>query len=306
MRKIYAVGESLVDIIFREGQPQRALAGGSMLNSAVSLGRLGLPISLITEYADDDVGNIVDSFLKENNVGTDHVYKFKDGKTALALAFLNEKNDARYTFYKNFPARRFKIEFPAIKKNDFLLYGSIYSVTSEIRKGFMKVIKNAISNGAFLIYDPNFRSAHKSGLESMLPFVEENLKAASLVRGSDEDFSNLFGTSGPDDTWKILKKYTNCLVLTTNSGNVYVRTESFSDSFTVKKITPVSTIGAGDNFNAGLIASFYRDDISRQKIGTMQREEWGKSINMAVEFATHVCMSYDNYISSEFAKRIAG
>jgi len=91
MRKIYAIGESLVDIIFSNGEPKTAKAGGSMLNSAVSLGRIGLPVSLITEYGDDDPGALIDSFLRKNGVGTDLVYRFKNGKTALALAFLDEK-----------------------------------------------------------------------------------------------------------------------------------------------------------------------------------------------------------------------
>ena len=43
MRKIYAIGETVFDIIFKNGQPQAAKPGGAMLNSAVSLGRMGLP-----------------------------------------------------------------------------------------------------------------------------------------------------------------------------------------------------------------------------------------------------------------------
>ena len=91
MRKIYAIGESLLDIIFREDQPQTAKAGGSMLNSVVSLGRMKLPVSFISEYGYDDVGNLIDKFLKENGVDTSFVHRYNDGNTSLALAFLNEK-----------------------------------------------------------------------------------------------------------------------------------------------------------------------------------------------------------------------
>ncbi len=68
MRKIYAIGETLFDIIFKESQPQAGKPGGAMLNSTVSLGRIGLPVSLISEYGDDDIGRIIDKFLKENGV----------------------------------------------------------------------------------------------------------------------------------------------------------------------------------------------------------------------------------------------
>ena len=114
MRKIYGIGETVFDIIFKNGQPQAAKAGGAMLNSTVSLGRIGLPVSFISEYANDNVGQIIDSFLSENGVETNHVDHFKDGKTKLALAFLNEKNDANYTFYEDYPEKRLNIDFPVI------------------------------------------------------------------------------------------------------------------------------------------------------------------------------------------------
>ncbi len=47
MRKIYGIGETVFDIIFKNGQPQAAKPGGAMLNSSVSLGRIGLPVSFI-------------------------------------------------------------------------------------------------------------------------------------------------------------------------------------------------------------------------------------------------------------------
>src|SRR5665811_742631 len=110
MRKIYGIGETVFDIIFKNEQPQVAKAGGAMLNSTVSLGRIGLPVSFISEYANDNVGKIIDNFLQENGVGTDFIDHFKEGKTKLALAFLNEKNDASYTFYQDYPELRLNVD----------------------------------------------------------------------------------------------------------------------------------------------------------------------------------------------------
>ena len=303
MRKIYAIGESLVDIIFRNNQPQAAKAGGSMLNTAVSLGRIGLPVSLITEYANDDVGNLIDSFLSENNVSTKHTARYDDGKTALAMAFLDENNDANYTFYKQYPKKRLVIDFPSITSDDIFLYGSIYSVTHEIRKNFMKLVRDAAKRKALLIYDPNFRKAHINELEELRPLILENLGTASMIRAPDEDCKNIFGTGNPDDSWKVIKKYCSCLVYTANTNGVSVRTGSFSGSFPVKKIKPVSTIGAGDNFNAGLIASFYSSGVKGDDLSSLGKKEWEGIIATAVDFASNVCLSYDNYIDTAFASR---
>ncbi|MFA5820354.1 MAG: PfkB family carbohydrate kinase, partial [Bacteroidales bacterium] len=95
-----------------------------------------------------------------------------------------------------------------------------------------------------------------------------------------------------------------CLVYTANVEGVYVRTTSFSGNFPVHKITPVSTIGAGDNFNAGMITSIYRNKIKNEQLEKLTEQEWSKVITTAVDFATHVCLSYENYISTEFAKEL--
>jgi fructokinase len=302
MRKIYGIGETVFDIIFKSGQTQAAKAGGAMLNSTVSLGRIGLPVSFISEYADDNVGKIIDNFLHENGVGTDFVDHFKEGKTKLALAFLNEKNDASYTFYQDYPELRLNIEFPTIIKDDIILCGSIYAITDEIRKKFMDLISMARKNGAIVIYDPNFRPSHSSDLKKLLPLIVENMQNAKLIRGSDEDFKNIFGATTPDEAWKVVSKYCNCMVYTANAEGVFVRTISYSGRFSVKAIKPVSTIGAGDNFNAGMMAAIYRNQITCDQLDKMGEEDWLKVVSMGVDFATNVCLSYENYISEEFAK----
>ena len=304
MRKIYGIGETVFDIIFKNEQPQAAKAGGAMLNSTVSLGRIGLPVSFISEYASENVGKIIDNFLSENGVGTAYVDHYKDGKTKLALAFLNERNDASYTFYQDYPEKRLSIDLPVIWKDDIILCGSIYSITREIRKKFMNLITKAKENDAIVIYDPNFRPSHSSDLEKLMPMIIENMQAAKLVRGSNEDFKNIFGANTPDEAWNAVGEYCNCLVYTANSEGVYVRTISYSGQFGVKAIKPLSTIGAGDNFNAGMMAAIYLNQITFDRLDKMGEEDWSKVISMGVDFATNVCLSYENYISLEFAKEL--
>ncbi len=304
MRKIYGIGETVLDIIFKNGQPQAAKPGGAMLNSIVSLGRIGLPVNFISEYADDDVGGLIDSFLNENGVNTSYVHHYRDGKTKLALAFLNERNDATYTFYEKYSENRLDIDFPAIEKDDIVLCGSIYAITSEIRTKFKDFIGSAYKNGATVIYDPNFRSAHRHELDRLKPLIIENMQMGSLIRGSDEDFRNIFGASTPDEAWETVRNYCGCLVYTANAAGVSVRTHGFKGEFPVRKITPVSTIGAGDNFNAGMMAAIYLGKISGDKLSRMGSDKWSEVISSGVDFATEVCMSYDNYISEEFAAEV--
>ncbi len=301
MRKIYGIGETVLDIIFKEGQPRAAKAGGSVLNSMVSMGRIGLPVSFISEFGLDDLGELIDSFLIDNGVDTTHIYRFKDGKTSLALAFLNNKNDAHYTFYKEFPGKRLDIEFPVAKKDDIVQCGSFYAIWPEIRDKFKSFVRAARENGALIIYDPNFRTSHLNEIDILHPLIIENMQMAGIVRGSDEDFKNIFDANNAEEAWKEVRGYCNCLVYTESSEGVYIRTNSYSGKFPVQKINPVSTIGAGDNFNAGMITAIYQNGITKKSIEEMGEQAWSEVITTAVKFATHVCLSYENYISVDFA-----
>lgn len=304
MRKIYTIGETLFDIIFKDGQPQAGKPGGAMLNSSVSLGRIGLPVSLISEYGDDDIGRIIDNFLNGNGVSTSFSDHFREGNTALAIAVLNERNDASYTFYKNYPSKRLGMDFPQIQMDDIILYGSIYAITREIRSKFVSFVQSASAKGGILLYDPNFRKAHASELDELRPLIIENISMAGIIRGSDEDFHNIFGAVSPDKAWDVVKQYCGCMVYTASGEAVYVKTLNFAGRFPVKKIKPLSTIGAGDNFNAGMIAAIYKNNISKDQLATMGETEWEKVISMGIDFASDVCMSYENYISDEFAAKL--
>src|SRR5512133_298215 len=174
MRKIFTIGETVLDILFKNKLPVTAKAGGACLNSAVTLGRLNLPVFFLGEYGMDEVGNIIDTFLKDNHVSTEYVYRYYNGKSTLALAFLNENNDASYDFYKIYPEQRLAVEFPDISQDDIVLFGSIYAVTIEVRKKLIEFIRKANRKKAIVIYDPNFRKQHLHDLAILKPLIFDN------------------------------------------------------------------------------------------------------------------------------------
>lgn len=301
--KIYTIGETVLDIVFKDFQPAAAKAGGSMLNTAVSLGRLNLPIHFISEYGTDTVGQMIDAFLNANGVDTQFVYHYSEGKSALALAFLDEKNNANYSFYKAYPPKRLNVTFPEVHANDIIMFGSFYGVTYEIRDILKDFLEEAKERGAIIIYDPNFRKSHLFELDVLKPAILENMSMANIVRCSDEDLSLIFNASTPDEAYEIVKPMCKNMVYTSSSEAVYLYTPFFNKKFPVNKIQPVSTIGAGDNFNAGMVFGLYKHAIDRHALQDLPVEQWQKLIEYGIGFATEVCLSYDNYISKEFAKK---
>ena len=302
MRKIYGIGETVLDIIFKDGEPRTAKPGGSSLNTCLTLGRLGLDVEFISEYGNDPVGDMIDSFLKDNNVKTDYITRFSDGKSALALAFLDAQNNASYTFYKDFPAERLKNIPGRTSEDDIVSFCSIYAITKAVRPNLLKFVKTAKACGSIIIYDPNFRSAHLHELEELRPYIKENLQMADLVRASDEDMQNIFRVTDPVSAYNSVKDHCPVLVYTANKKGVSVMTPTGNFNFPVKKIKPISTIGAGDNFNAGIIYGMIRDGINKKMLNNLSEEQWGRIIETAVDFATEVCLSWDNYVSVEFAR----
>lgn len=302
MRKVYTIGETVLDILFRENQPFAAKAGGACLNSAVTLGRLGVSVDFIGEYGLDEVGNFIDRFLKENNVSTEYVYRYFDGKSALALAFLNEKNDASYDFYKIYPDKRFRIKFPEINPDDIILFGSFYAITLEVRDILIRFIQEAKKRKAIVMYDPNFRKQNLHDLPKLKPLILDNISYSNIIRGSNEDFSFVFGTRNADDTYELLKDRCPIILYTVSTKGVFLRTPKIKEKFSTKNIDPLSTIGAGDNFNAGIVYSLIKNNIRLKNLNDLTLNQWEPIINTAIDFATHVCMCYDNYISSDFAE----
>lgn len=305
MRNVYTIGETVFDIIFKNSKPTAAKAGGAMLNTAVSLGRLNLPVYFISDYANDKIGTIIDNFLRDNGVSTNFINKYDDGKTSLSLAFLDKYNNAEYSFYKICSIESINIKTPEIKKDDILLFGSFYSIKQDIRNKIINIVKTAKNNKAIIIYDPNHRKCDYYDIEKLRPIILQNISFADIVRASDEDFSFIFNVNNVEEAFEIVKN-NNCsnLIYTQNKNGVFLNTKSIHKKYPVHRIKPKSTIGAGDNFNAGIIFSLLKNNISHNKINTINIQHWDYIIKTSIDFSTHVCMSFDNYISKGFAKKL--
>ena len=299
MRKVFGIGETILDIIFRNDQPQKAVPGGSVFNGLISLGRLNVPVSFISELGNDRVGD-----MEDNHITTEFVDRFPDGKSPISLAFLDDDKNANYIFYKDYPAQRLEVPLPKIEKDDIFVFGSYYSLNPVLRTRMVEFLQYAQERKAIIYYDPNFRKAHAHEAIRLMPTVLENLEFADIVRGSDEDFQNLYGKSDAQKVYKEHIQFYCDRFLTTHGANgVNLHTRNFTRHFDSPQIQPLSTIGAGDNFNAGIIYGLLKYDVRHADLPSLDQDTWGKIIRCGMDLASEVCQSYDNYISKEFAAK---
>lgn len=262
MRKVIGIGETILDIIFEGNQPSAAVPGGSVFNGIVSLGRAGVNVSFISETGNDRVGNIILQFMRENNIPTDHVNVFPDGKSPVSLAFLNEHSDAEYIFYKDYPKQRLDVLFPEIHEDDIVIVGSYYALNPVLRDKILELLETAKEKKAIIYYDPNFRSSHKDEAIKLTSTIIENLEYADIVRGSAEDFFYMYGLNDADKIYKDkIQFYCPNFICTAGAEQISLRTRNCRKEYPIEPLKAVSTIGAGDNFNAGLIYGMLKYDV---------------------------------------------
>lgn len=305
MRRVIGIGETILDVLFKDNQPKAAVPGGSVFNGIISLGRAGANVTFISEVGGDKVGNIILDFMKENGVGTDNVMVYPDRKSPVSLAFLNEKNDAEYIFYKDYPNLRLDAEMPEVTGDDIIMFGSYYAITPQLRDKVKELLDRARKAGAIIYYDVNFRKSHAHEAIKLMPIILENFEYADIVRGSNEDFGFMFGMTDSDKVYQHKVSFYCPRFICTNGGEgLCLRTASLKKDYPVAPLQTVSTIGAGDNFNAGLVFGLLKNRIRRADLDELTEADWDKIIASGMSFSKEVCTSLDNYISKEFAEKL--
>lgn len=301
MRKVIGIGETILDIIFREGIPTAAVPGGSTFNTMVSLGRMGVPSTFVTDLGDDHVGTTIRSFMNENSVADSSVSVYAGVQSPVSLAFLDAGGNARYEFYREpFPV---DIDWPRpeIEADDIIIFGSYYALSPASRYKVKEVLETAREKGAIVIYDVNFRRSHQGEAIRLTGTLLENLEYADIVRGSIEDFEILWGLKESAAVFRQQTAfYCPRLLCSRGADGVDLHTRAFSRHYDAVPLTPVSTIGAGDSFNAGVVYGLLQSRIRRDDLDSLTPTDWDGIVRCALAFSADVCMSRENYVQKGF------
>lgn len=307
MRTVIGIGETVLDIIFRDEKPISALPGGSTFNAIISLGRSGVKASMISETGNDRIGQNIIKFMESNGIDASYVNVYPESKSPLSLAFLNDHNDADYIFYKDHPHDRIDYVYPEVNADDIVLFGSFFALNPVIRPQVYAFLDYARQRGAILYYDVNFRASHKNEVMKVTPNLLDNLEMADIVRGSSEDFEILFRQHDADTVYRSqIAFYTKKFIYTRSADPVEVRGDSgFSKQYPVLPTETVSTIGAGDNFNAGFIYGLIKNGITRQHIDQgLTESQWDALVSSALDFSAECCRDIYNYVSEEYGEKM--
>jgi fructokinase len=248
------IGESLVDIISDPLQPEaiQAHPGGSPLNVAVGAARLGLQTSLVTHYADDRYGLMIDQHLHANRV---QVINGGTTPTSTALATLGPDGAADYTFSITWEINGAALPaLAAVEGSTHVHAGSIATVLPPGHQATLALVQAARGH-ATISYDPNCRPAISPDAATARHQAELFVAASDIVKASDEDLSWLYPDRTPDETLEAWLELGPAIVaLTRGASGPVIISRNGRVEMAAEPIPVADTVGAGDSFMAGLIS----------------------------------------------------
>jgi len=245
------VGEALVDAVRRADGSRDVLPGGSPANVALGLARLGRRVDLLTWLAVDAYGDLVRRHLDASGVRVLQGDR-TPATTPVATAHLDAQGVATYEFDLEWdlPSSWDEVDEDALVVHT----GSIATV---LRPGGPKVADLVESRRTVstVTYDPNLRPALMGDPADVLPVVERLVRAADVVKVSDEDLAWLLPGVAPAEIAETWSRSGPALVVVTHGGEGAFACTSAGARLSVAapRVTVVDTVGAGDSFMGGLI-----------------------------------------------------
>lgn len=262
---VVVVGEALVDIVVpAEGEPSSAV-GGSPLNVAVGLARLGVPTVLITRIGDDEHGRWVAEHAREAGVELTDSSVVAGSTTSTATAHLDEDRAARYEF-----DLVWDLDHHRLPEARALHVGSLGASLLPGRRAVEDLVRQAEDAELFVSYDPNVRPAFVSDTDAAWRGLAELAAHCRLVKLSDEDLEALRPGEPVDDVAGTLLTGATELVVVTRGAD---GATAYTPDATVHEPTPRTsledTVGAGDSFMAALLAILDEWDLPADGPGAL-------------------------------------
>lgn len=260
---ILSCGEALIDMLPRETLAGEAAfvpyAGGAVFNTAIALGRLGAPSGFFTGLSTDLFGQILDRTLAASGVDTTLCAR-SARPTTLAFVTLRD-GQATYAFYDENTAGRLlsTADLPALPTGiDTLFFGGISLVNDPAATTYETLQARAAAAGCVTMIDPNIRPGFIQDAAACRARINRMIAVADIVKLSDEDLRWLYGDGQPDDLARaILSKGPKVVFITEGAKGARALTATRDRFVAATPVTVADTVGAGDTFNAGVLAALH-------------------------------------------------
>ena len=256
---ILCAGEALIDMLPRTAVSGEAAfapyAGGAVFNTAIALGRLGTPTGFFTGLSTDLFGQVLEAALADSGVDAGRAAR-SDRPTTLAFVTLTD-GQARYAFYDEGTAGRMLAEadLPGdLDGVEALFFGGISLAVEPCAQSYETLCLREAGRRVIML-DPNVRPGFIRDEAVYRARIDRMLAASDIVKLSDEDLHWLFGPGEIAALAEaVLAKGPKLVCITEGAEGVTGYTEGGAVRVAARRVEVVDTVGAGDTFNAGLLA----------------------------------------------------
>jgi fructokinase len=271
---ITVIGESLMDIIVdphrrapggetsthetstheastHEASTQ-AYPGGSPLNVAVGAARLGLETTLVTHYAGDPFGELIEGHLNANGVTG---IRGGSAPTSTATATLGPDGGASYAFNISWDLNGAALPaLEAVQRSRHVHTGSIAATVAPGDQAALALL-SAAAEHASISYDPNCRPAISPDAVAARAQAERFVAASHIVKASDEDLAWLYPDRPPAATLAAWLELGPAIVaMTRGAAGPVLLSRNLKVELAAEPVAVADTVGAGDSFMAALIS----------------------------------------------------
>lgn len=278
---IICCGEALIDMIPVQGdQGQTTLmpkSGGAVFNTAIALGRLRVQTAFISGLSNDLFGKQLISDLQSSQVDTSLTVN-SNRPTTLAFVELNN-GQASYTFYDENTAGRMldPEQLPAMPDEASVLFFGGISLISEPCADFYAGIAEHASKSKIIVLDPNIRAGFIKDEQRYRDRLQRLIAFSDILKVSDEDLDWMIPDVTPiAEKIALIAAMGPTIVLLTKGSKgaaAYVNGELVAE-VPAQLAEVVDTVGAGDTFNAGVMAQLSAEDmLAKDKLAAISRKQ---------------------------------
>lgn len=287
---ILCAGEALIDMLPRdttEGSSAFAPhAGGAVFNTSIALGRLGTPVQFYSGISTDLFGKVLTDALTASNVDASPAHR-SDAPTTLAFVTLTN-GQASYAFYdENTAGRMLPIDSLPDLTAEAYFFGGISLAVDPCASTYAAFHAKAAAAGKVTMIDPNVRPSFIKDAAAYRARITTMIAQSDIVKLSDEDL-DWFIPDGDtvSKAQQILEHGVKLLCITEGAKGVTAYTPTRHLFVPADKATVVDTVGAGDTFNAGLLASLHQSGaLTKKALATLDDDTIKAALTLGAKAA---------------------
>ncbi|MDY4022204.1 carbohydrate kinase [Staphylococcus borealis] len=280
MRKLYGIGEALIDFIpnvknseLKDVEQFSRQVGGAPANVVSVARKMGASTEMVTQLGNDAFGDIIVETLSDLGVGTQFIRRTDVANTALAFVSLKEDGQRDFSFYRKPSADMlYKADYLdeiSINPNDILHFCSVDLVESDMKEAHKAMIDKFKSANGTIVFDPNVRLPLWHSAEACKETIQAFIPKANIIKVSDEELEFITGEADEESAIQSLFQGSVIAVIYTqgpNGASIILKdgTKIYHEGFKVKAI---DTTGAGDAFiGAAISRILLSDEVNMTKL----------------------------------------